>query len=456
MGGESEGWNIWSGDDLAHVFNDGHITPGGATIITGHVDGVTAIASSCIDVSNWVHLAKLKAGGSVKPPSSAGEETPAGLALYHYSDHLCTDEIDSVIQSHDIPSGQWTAINSDFSRLEGTNGIRVVVFSTNTPSGSSVMFDDISLIITREAEEIFANSDMTENLDGWRLYWGDRIIHELDAGHLTPGGSLRTEGEASRESSRGKFTGMSSECMDVSGRAPLDRYKVAASSRPDSDAENPEMGLYVYFFSDSNCKTQFSKALFFKDAYPSVWTRLDGTFIPPEGTRTMLVVVASLGISEDGGALFDDISLSLTQAVRQLWLIGVGEISNQGIKPSDMHYTRGGAFGGNFDPASIGQESFVSLEIEFDGCNSGHVTYKGNGLNGSYPIIRLAPNEAVVSCEAQGFQNMADDNSWMSGYWYGSSDKDGEGFVIDVLEGSLRAVVTWYTYLPTRGIDAIR
>lgn len=456
MGADTDGWTIWSGDSLTYDYKEGNITPGGAALVTGTVDGVTAIAATCVDVSNWVYFAPFRAEGSVKASSHAAEGATAGIAIQHYSDSDCNYELDFVTETREVVPGEWAQINGDFSLLKETNGIRIVLFATGTTSNGSVWFDDASLTSERQVVEIFDNPDMSENTTGWLLYWGDEIEYNTREGHLTPRGSVRTMGQAARTGVRGPWTGIRSTCVDVSDRAALDQFKVAASARPDSDATEPEMGIHVDYYSEADCRSTFGRSLFFGDAVRGVWSRLEATFVPPEGTKGLIIRVRSTGISEDGGATFDDISLSLTQAVRQLWLIGVGEISNQQIKPFDMRYTRGGALGGEFDPTTIGREIFVSLEVEFEDCNNGQVTYKGEGFKGAYAISRLAENEAVMACQEQGFENMGDRNGWMSGYWFGGAEREGEGFVIDVLSGSGQAVVTWYTYLPTWGVDAPR
>ena len=453
---DTDGWKIWSGDVLSHDSSEGHITPYGSARVSGSVSGVTAIAAACIDVSHWVYLAPFTAEASVKPYLYSSETPSIGISIQGYSDIGCQYETDFVTETREASPGEWTVINGDFSLLEGTKGIRVVLFSTNTPNGGSVNFDDASLSIDRQAIEIFDNPDLSENSTGWWLYWGNSIEYDTRQGHLTAGGAIRTEGQAVVVGSRGPYTGIRSVCVDIADRAPLDQFKVAASTRPDGDATEPEMGINADFYLDSGCRTHIGTLHFLGDSKAGAWSRLEGTFVPPEGAKGLIVRVRSNGVTEDGGALFDDISLTLTQAVRQLWLIGVGEISNQRIKPFDMQYTRGGEFAGQFDPKTIGQESFASLEIEFDDCNTGQITYITESSRGSYTIKRLAENESVMACEEQGFENMGDHNGWMSGYWFGAPEHEGEGFVIDVLSGSEQAVVTWYTYLPTWGADAPR
>jgi hypothetical protein len=347
-------------------------------------------------------------------------------------------------------------VQHDFSLEKGAQGIRLVLTVTGTSSTGTALFDDAFLTNGRESNELFDNPHMTDHTQGWLLYWGDHVEHVENAGHLTPGGAIRTEGDAPRTGSRGAFTGVRSLCIDVTDRGPLDQFQVAASAKPDSTAQAPEMGIHVDYHSDTNCTAMIGRSLFFGEANPGVWSRMDGTFIPPRGTKGIIVLVRSSGLADGGGATFDDISLSLTPAVRQLWLIGVGDIEGQKILPFDLQYTRGGGFGGNFDAAEIALEGLVNLEFEFDGCNSGRIRYQGEGLEGGYPVYRLADNVAVKDCEERGFENMAGDTQWMSGYWFGGPETDGEGFAIDVLAGGQRAIVTWYTYKPKWGVDAPR
>jgi len=452
----TDGWKIWSGEVLSHDSSDGDFTPFGSARVSGNVSGVTAIAATCIDVSHWAYRAPFKAEASIKPYRYASSDTTVGISIQNYSDIGCQYKTDFVTESIQAVPGEWTIVNGDFSLLEGTKGIRVVLFVTENPNGGSVNFDDASLTIGRETLEIFDNPDLSENTTGWWLYWGNTIEYNPKEGHLTSGGAIRTEGQAVVVGARGPYTGIRSVCLDLADRAPLDQFKVAASAKPDGDATNPEMGINADFYSDSGCRSHLTTFHFLGESEVGKWSRLEGLFVPPEGAKGLIVRVRSNGVSETGGALFDDLSLTLTPAVRQLWLIGVGEIANQKIKPFDMQYTRGGEFAGQFDPKSIGQETLVGLEVEFDDCNSGQITYTFEGSRGSYPIKRLAENEAVLACQQRGFENMGDDNGWMAGYWFGAPDHQGEGFVIDVLSGGQQAVVTWYTYLPTWGADAPR
>lgn len=449
-------WTVWSGDIVAHWTEDGHYSLKGAALASGQENGVTAIAADCIEVTDWTYFAEFDVKASVKPSSESSEGSVAGISVYQYSDIACGQEVGSDSMSTSATADEWTAVSGSFALKDRVNSIRLVVSANGISSDGSVLFDDASLSIGRQAVEIFDNPHMSESPTGWLLYWGNDIEYIENRGHLTPNGSIRTEGVAPRTGSRGAFTGIRSLCVDVSERAPLDQFRVAASARPDMTAENPEMGIHVDYFSDTNCKSLIGSSLFFGDSYPGVWSRLEGTFVPPEGTRGILVLVRSAGVTGGGGATFDDVSLSLTQAVRQMWLVGVGDIRDQGIERFDMQYTRGGAFGGEFDATTIERETLVSLEVEFESCNSGYVNYRGEDLKGSYRIFRLAPNAPGEFCEETGFDMMSDDNSWMAGYWYGAIEAEGEGFAIDVMAGGRQAIVTWYTYQPTWGTDAPR
>jgi hypothetical protein len=134
---------------------------------------------------------------------------------------------------------------------------------------------------------------------------------------------------------------------------------------------------------------------------------------------------------------------------RAFWTIGVGEIQGKSIRVAEVFFTQGGAFGQAFDPAAVATLPWGSLEIEFDSCDGGRVSWipKYAAFDaGSYPIFRLADDPFGDACSEAGFANV-DHALWMSGLWFGGAPRDGEGFSVNVINGDL-AVVTWYTYLP--------
>jgi len=138
---------------------------------------------------------------------------------------------------------------------------------------------------------------------------------------------------------------------------------------------------------------------------------------------------------------------------RAFWTIGVGEIGENSIQVDEVFFTHGGAFGQAFDPDNVTTVPWGSLAIEFDSCDTGHITWTPRYVEfdaGSYDIFRLADDPFGDACKAAGFETV-DNVLWMSGLWFGGAARDGEGFSVNLINGNL-AVVTWYTYLP---LDAL-
>ncbi|WP_395376306.1 hypothetical protein [Marinicella sp. W31] len=144
-----------------------------------------------------------------------------------------------------------------------------------------------------------------------------------------------------------------------------------------------------------------------------------------------------------------------TNVYNHYWMLGVGEINGSTLDVPIFQSTRGpgSAFGENLKPDMIEVFTWGNIRFEFSDCNTGQMHYEstfenGNSgfASGSYPIFRLAINQAVQECLEQGFENVVNAN-WMSGLWYEGDDRLGEGVMMDVLD-SERVIVTWYTYAP--------
>jgi len=154
--------------------------------------------------------------------------------------------------------------------------------------------------------------------------------------------------------------------------------------------------------------------------------------------------------------LFDDPWVYAGQPLRQLWVIGVGEINGHAIENIEFNFTRGGAFGALFEPQSITRPEFGTARIEFDGCNSAVFSWASSSDNefvfgnGGYPLVRLASNRGAQECEAAGF-DAVNGVDWMGGVWYGGAARSGEGLMVDVSADGQSAVVSWYTHAPLAG-----
>ncbi len=90
---------------------------------------------------------------------------------------------------------------------------------------------------------------------------------------------------------------------------------------------------------------------------------------------------------------------SYDQQGKQMWLIGVGEISGSIIQIDELQVTHGAVFGPDFDPDDVILNTWGSLEIEFIDCNSATFTYQsitGFG-SGALNAIRLT-NLSGLEC----------------------------------------------------------
>lgn len=133
---------------------------------------------------------------------------------------------------------------------------------------------------------------------------------------------------------------------------------------------------------------------------------------------------------------------SLDNAPEQAWLIGVGAFENTAMT-AEMVITDGTAFGDALMPASVRRLPWGTVTFELLDCGSASLSWDsvdpGFGAGG-YPLIRVAPNLAQRQCEAGGISADAS-----QGTWFGGAARDGEGLMVDVLDGG-QAVLTWYTY----------
>ncbi len=132
------------------------------------------------------------------------------------------------------------------------------------------------------------------------------------------------------------------------------------------------------------------------------------------------------------------------------WLIGVGKVLGKSIQVDEMIFTTGGQFGAAFDPDTVANIPWGSIIIEFLTCNSGFMTWSTDDPlfgSGGYEIFRLASDHFGDLCAEVGLE-LVDNDFWIAGTWYGGVTRNGEGFLINLINDG-RVVVSWYTYLPT-------
>lgn len=169
--------------------------------------------------------------------------------------------------------------------------------------------------------------------------------------------------------------------------------------------------------------------------------------------------LAVLAQAEPGGldgptflAVIPSASVDASQVGSQYWVTGTGVIGNRTITVADTVSTTGAAFGGAFVPSEVAVKRWGSMRIEFTSCTQGTFSWDSSGANsagfgsGSYPIVRLLPNELTADCERVGFAN-ANAMTWIVGSWYGGPSRNGEGLLIDKTATGV-PFVAWFTYRP--------
>ena len=132
------------------------------------------------------------------------------------------------------------------------------------------------------------------------------------------------------------------------------------------------------------------------------------------------------------------------------WVSGLGTVMGNSIIVNDAVETAGPVFGADFDTTALSFRRWGSLQVDMDGCRSGHLFWDSTGNDsadfgaGDYPVEPIAAGFGVSECEDLGFDNIIN-LAWVSGGWFGGATRSGEGLMIDVIDEE-RAFVTWFTY----------
>lgn len=174
-----------------------------------------------------------------------------------------------------------------------------------------------------------------------------------------------------------------------------------------------------------------------------------GRVIRYDGDGNTLETVVQSGEGGVDGATFLTLTGSaggngaaLDNAPEQAWLIGVGPFEANAMT-ADMVITDGTAFGPSFDPAAVRRLAWGTVTFELVDCLNATLGWQSTDPGfgtGGYDLQRVAPNLAQRDCEAGGLSSDA-----AQGTWFGGAPRDGEGLMIDVLDGG-QGVLTWYTY----------
>ncbi len=126
------------------------------------------------------------------------------------------------------------------------------------------------------------------------------------------------------------------------------------------------------------------------------------------------------------------------------WFLGVGDIEGGSIVINDLLRPIGAEFGAGFDSADISYDPAGSMSMGFVDCpssgNGGTVSYSGSEALGYEALLsRAARLSEIIACD--GSRN---ENAHRSGSFF-SPERDGEGIVVEWLNGGL-VLVIMFTY----------
>jgi hypothetical protein len=131
----------------------------------------------------------------------------------------------------------------------------------------------------------------------------------------------------------------------------------------------------------------------------------------------------------------------------QRWLTAEGNYAGNTANLT-LYETLGGRFD---DPQAVNNTQVGEVSLVFGDCGQGQMTYSldAEGLQGSFPLLRVIPGSGNVCDERSGITTQAVDiDAGMDGAWF-DPNTSGQGFFIDSYldpEGSNFIFVAWFTY----------
>ncbi len=128
----------------------------------------------------------------------------------------------------------------------------------------------------------------------------------------------------------------------------------------------------------------------------------------------------------------------------QAWIIGTGTYANNRILLENVTITSGGVFGPTFDPEAVVNQTWGDISFEFNGCNSGVISYNSldrNYADGNHVTTRLT-SLSGGDCSTHDPSNDVLDG--VSGAWYDPTH-NGEGWFLEYL-GNNSVLMYWFTY----------
>jgi serine protease AprX len=131
----------------------------------------------------------------------------------------------------------------------------------------------------------------------------------------------------------------------------------------------------------------------------------------------------------------------------QEWLVAPsGVVHGESIRFDEVLRFRGGRFGDAFDPAAVQALPWGRIDVRFDDCTQGTLSYAGPDAHGSATrTIRRLTGLQGIAC-GRPFAPTTDLASARSGAWYDPS-RSGEGWLLEVFDES-RVALYWFTFDP--------
>lgn len=145
-----------------------------------------------------------------------------------------------------------------------------------------------------------------------------------------------------------------------------------------------------------------------------------------------------------------------TQIGSQYWLTGAAQPEGKSLEIA-LHSTTGTVFGEGFDPSTLSEKRWGSLQLVFQDCDSAAFSWQSSGADsagfgdGGYALQRIAPTAASERCQDEGFAAVTGID-WMAGTWFGGATRSGEGLFLDVLANGV-VLAAWFTHRPPTTAD---
>ena len=181
------------------------------------------------------------------------------------------------------------------------------------------------------------------------------------------------------------------------------------------------------------------------DAVAQVDARFSGNWYDPERSGEGWLIE----VLDDQTALVYGFSYPAANAVGdQLWLLGTGVISGDGIAVEQMYSMRGGDFGTRFSSDQVSFVPWGRVHMVFGDCGSARLRFEGPDGYGSgerqlVQLLHLGNQQCDATDDDDGGPG------GLSGSWYDPA-QPGQGLVINA-RGDGLSTLTFFSYAPDSG-----